>query len=164
MKKIDIDFYRSANRKSLLGLVVLLCGILSGIFVLSMRHDLSEKIAEIESTGIKKHKLNGNQRAEDGSVLQDAANQLSLPWGSLFALIEELSTDDILIQNLEGDGHSRTIKIVAQAPHAEAMLDYLERLKSSDKFSVNWRLLSHHKDENGALNFVIQSEFPEKNE
>jgi hypothetical protein len=40
------------------------------------------------------------------------------------------------------------------------MLAYLEQMKTAGKLNA-WRLLSHRKEEDGTLNFVIQAELPE---
>ena len=165
MQKLDIDFQSAAGKTFSVGTAVLVLAVLVGLALLLMQRDLSDRLAAMDAaqgrTAASEKSAAGNkQKSEGDQLLQAAFNQLVLPWGEVFAAVEEATDDQVLLLTLEGDGRNRVIKIAAQAPYAEAMLAYLERLKSNGKLN-GWRLLNHHEGEDGALHFVIQADLPE---
>lgn len=165
MQKLDIDFQRPASRVPSAGMALLALAVLAGLALLLTQRDLNNQLAAMDAvqgrtaTGEKSGAAN-QKKSEGDLALQAAFNQLTLPWGEVFAAVEEAASDQVLLLALEGDGRNRVIKITAQAPHAEAMLAYLERLKGNGKLS-GWRLLSHREGDDGALHFVIQADLAE---
>lgn len=165
MQKLDIDFQSAAGKSPSAGMAVLVLTVLVGLALLLMQRDLSDRLAAMDAAqgriaASEKSGAGNKQRSEGDQALQTAFNQLTLPWGEVFASVEEAADDQVLLLALEGDGRNRVIRIAAQAPHAEAMLAYLERLKGSGKLG-GCRLLSHREDDDGALHFVIQADLPE---
>ena len=165
MQKLDIDFQASTRKLPSAGTALLVVALLAGLALLLLQRNLSDQLAEMDAalghsaTSGKSGAMSGPD-AEGGRELQAAFNQLILPWGEVFAAVEEAAGDQVLLLGLEGDGRNRVVKITAQAPHAEEMLGYLERLKRNGSLN-KWRLLSHREDDRGALHFVIQADLPE---
>ena len=165
MQKLDIDFQASTRKLPSAGMAVLVVAVLAGLMLLLLQRDLSGQLAEMDATlehsaaSGKSGAMSGKD-AEGDRDLHAAFNQLVLPWGEVFAAVEDAAGDQVLLLGLEGDGRNRVAKITAQAPHAEEMLDYLERLKRNGRLN-RWRLLSHREDDKGALHFVIQADLPE---
>lgn len=165
MQKLDIDFQNTGGKTLLGGTAMLVLAVLAGLALLQVQHDLGNQIAAIDAAmgknaAVEKSAGANQKKQGEDQVVQAAFNQLTLPWGDVFAAVEEASDKKVLLLALEGDGRNRVVKISAKAPHAETMLAYLERLKSSGKLG-GWRLLSHREEEDGTLRFVIQAVLPE---
>jgi Tfp pilus assembly protein PilN len=62
----------------------------------------------------------------------DAANgvirRLNLPWDELFSTLEASVGDDVVLIDVAPDPEARTVGIVAEARHPQAMLEYAQRL------------------------------------
>ena len=165
MHRLDIDFQASTRRRPSAGVAVLVVAVLAGLVLLLLQRDLSGQLAEMDailghSAAPEKSRAMSGQDAEGERELHAAFNQLVLPWGEVFAAVEDAAGDQVLLLGLEGDGRNRVVKITAQTHHAEEMLGYLERLKRNGSLN-RWRLLSHREDDKGALHFVIQADLPE---
>lgn len=161
MQKLDIDFQSAPGKAPSAGVALLVLAVLAGLALLQVQRDLGNQLAAIDAvqgriTAGEKSGAASQKKSEGDQAIQTAFNQLTLPWGDVFAAVEEAADKQVLLLALEGDGRNRVIKITAQAPHADAMLAYLERLKSNGKLG-GWRLLSHREDDKGALHFVIQA-------
>jgi hypothetical protein len=165
MHKLDIDFQSAPGKAPSAGMILLVLAVLGGLALVQVQRDLGNQLAAMDAAQGRSaagEKLGAaNQKKSDGDqAAQTAFNQLTLPWGEVFAAVEEAADKQVLLLALEGDGRNRVIKITAQAPHVEDMLAYLGRLKSNGKLG-GWRLLSHREDDKGALHFVIQAVLPE---
>ena len=161
MQRLDLDFQRSAGKRPSAGLVLLVLAVLVGLALLLVQRDLVAQLALIDAAqGRAAASSKPTDTKEGDQALQDAFSQLTLPWGEVFASVEDAADEQVLLMALEGDGRNRVVKIAAQAPHAVAMLDYLERLKNEGRLG-GWRLLSHREDDKGVLHFVIQADLPE---
>lgn len=165
MQRLDIDFQASTGKLPSAGVAVLVIAVLAGLALLLLQRDLSGQLAEMDTTlghsaASEKSRAMSGRDAEGDRELRAAFNQLVLPWGEVFAAVEDATEDRVLLLGLEGDGRNRLVRITAQAPHAEDMLAYLERLKTSRKLG-GWRLLSHSEDDKRMLRFVIQADLPE---
>ena len=164
MQKLDIDFQKTSAKAPSAGMSLLVLAVLAGLALVLMQRDLSNQISAIdalqERSAAGEKSAAAHPKSDAEQAAQTAFNQLTLPWGDVFAAVEDAAEQQVLLLALEGDGRNRVIKITAQAPHTEAMLAYLERLKSSGKLGA-WRLLSQREDDNGALHFVIQAVLPE---
>ena len=165
MQKLDIDFQASTGKPPSAGMAVLVIAVLAGLVLLLVQRNLSDQLAETDaalghSASSGKSGVMSGQDAEGDRELHAAFNQLVLPWGEVFAAVEDAAGDQVLLLGLEGDGRNRVVKITAQAPHAEEMLDYLERLKRNGRLN-RWRLLNHREDDKGVLQFIIQADLPE---
>jgi len=163
MQKLDIDFQHPAGKTHYAGKALLVFAVIAGLVLLTMQRDLNDQVALLDASQGRaeaSERLIAGSKQEGDPSLQVAYNQLMLPWGDVFASVEDAADEQVLLMGLEGDGRNRAVKIAAQAPHAVAMLDYLERLKSNGKLS-GWRLLSHREDDKGSLHFVIQADLPE---
>lgn len=162
MRKLDIDFQNSGGKPSHAGTAVLVLAVIVAAAMLLIQRSLNDQLDLMEATHTSTaahDKSSAGSQQDDDPALQIAFNQLMLPWGGVFAAVEAAANDQVLLRSLDGNGRNRVIKITAQAPHAVAMLDYLQALKESGKLT-GLQLLSHREDDKGALNFVIQADFP----
>lgn len=76
---------------------------------------------------------------------QSVIRRLNLPWDDLFVTLEASVSDDVVLIDVQPDPDARTIGITAEARHAQAMLDYGQRLSDSallkDAFIQNHQVL-----------------------
>ncbi len=60
---------------------------------------------------------------------------LSPPWEDVFRTVEALNGKDIAVLSLEPDPSSAQVRVGAEARNTQAMIDYLERLRTSETLS-----------------------------
>ncbi|MCB1958341.1 MAG: hypothetical protein KDG55_21915 [Rhodocyclaceae bacterium] len=147
MKTLDLDF-RRRTRRSLLGLLLLVAGILACGLVLADLSDtqaeLDEELrvlARIEAARPASAPPSARERAakaraakaesETIASAQAVAGRLAIPWGPLLAAIEEADGSDVAITALSPDPDKRRIRIDAQARDLRAMIRYNGRLANS---------------------------------
>ena len=162
MKRLDINFQRANSDARPAGLALLVFSVLVAISLMMMQRDLENQMAELDAKSVLNENgaASGTANPDRDKITQAAFNQLNLPWEDVFAAVEEAANSRVLLLALEGEGRNRVIRITAEAPHADAMLAYLEELKRNGNLS-GWRLMSHRKNDAGVLRFVIQADLPE---
>ncbi len=147
MKMLELDF-RKGTRRSVLGLLLLVAGLLACGIVLAdlsdTRGQLEEErtaLARFEAARPATPPMSARERAAraraatseratvDGA--RAVAERLSIPWGALLATIEEADGADVAITSLSPDADKRRIRIDAQARDLRAMLRYNARLANS---------------------------------
>lgn len=163
MRRLDIDFQRVSGRSPSAGMVLLVLALLVGGALLLAQQNLSDQLAAMDEMRVQADAgadTSIKQDSESDRVLQQAFDQMALPWAEVFASVEEAAGSQVLLLGLEGDGSNGVIRIFASATGVETMLAYLEQMKTTGKLNA-WRLLSHRKEEDGTLHFVIQAELPE---
>lgn len=165
MHKLDIDFQSTTGKAPSAGMALLALAVLLGLALLLLQNNISNQLAAMDAAQGRiasggKEGTASQKKSESDQSAQAAFNQLTLPWSDVFAALEAAADKQVILLALEGDGRNRVIKVVAQAPHADAMFAYLDRLKSNGKLG-GWRLLSHRKGDDGVLHFEIQAVLPE---
>lgn len=143
---LDLDFV-AAPRAMRLGRGVLalgVAGVLAGAIVVAdawhtrrtERHTLSQ-IAMISVPKAPRVAVDPAMLRAAGSVTRE----LQLPWGQLLASLETIASRDVAVLSIEPTASQQTLRITADARHAEAMLDYVAQLKQQSLAQV--MLTSH---------------------
>lgn len=69
------------------------------------------------------------ERLEEESRNAEAVvRQLTLPWATLIATIEQAATREVAILQLQPDADQRVLRLMAEARNREAMFEYVRRL------------------------------------
>jgi hypothetical protein len=72
------------------------------------------------------------ERIEEESRSAEAVvRQLTLPWATLIATIEQAATRDVAILQLQPDADQRVLRLMAEARNRDAMFEYVRRLGSA---------------------------------
>lgn len=186
MRTFEIDFslegtpwFRAVSRRwlqaSRLGWTLLVCGALAATYALARHHAALaarrayqtqvERIAQQEAA---RHRLElAHQPAPSRPYLEDkkwqrAAAELSRPWTSSLAAIEETATSPIYLTALRVDPVSGHIQIDAEAPHYEDILAYVLSLQKEVSLTEP-QLISHEStqepDGRASVKFSVQMQW-----
>lgn len=85
--------------------------------------------------------------------------QLTLPWGPLVGVLEQASTRDVALLQLQPDATQRTLRLTGEARDRAAMFEYLRRLSSAKRLA-DVHLVSHqveHANPQRPIQFSVQA-------
>ena len=146
--RLELDFAGAQRRSRGAGLAVLAAGALVLSFALWQSDLHTERIASLEgeltTLGVdrdadRRRAAAAPARGGDADERVRKANkvirQLSPPWEDVFTTIESLNGKDIAVLSLEPEPVSAQVRVGAEARTTEAMLEYLERLRTSARLS-----------------------------
>lgn len=68
--------------------------------------------------------------------LDALARYLAAPWDELFAVFEQRRPGQAIVQRIEQDAATGSVRLTARARHAEAMMDYVTALESDPRLSA----------------------------
>lgn len=154
MRALDLD-YQVGARRSVIGAVVLVAGVLLATVALieyrSMREELAAweiRVAEVRTaakrgpTGVPRPPRDRDAAAEEIRLASRALQRLSSHWTELFGALESARADGVALLAIEPDPGRNTVKLTAEAKSAENMLAYVERLQGAEMLA-NVTLASH---------------------
>jgi Tfp pilus assembly protein PilN len=85
--------------------------------------------------------------------------QLTVPWSALIGALEQASTRDVALLQLQPDADQRRLRLTAEARDREAMFAYLRRLESAPALA-EVVLVSHqvqNEDPQRPIQFAVQA-------
>lgn len=143
-----LDFAGQQQRSRAPGLIAIaLAGVVFALVLLQSDMN-AERIAALEAElltlGIDRQaeRLREGRKPKRSGDLDDRVKKannvirlLSPPWEDVFRTVEALNGKDISVLSLEPDPNSAQVRIGAEARNAQAMIDYLERLRTSETLS-----------------------------
>lgn len=100
---------------------------------------------EVLSTLSIENPQRATRAAADPALVRSAAivrRELQMPWGQLLLALERVPSRDVAVLTIEPASAQRTLRITADARHADAMLDYLAQLKQQ---SLTHVVLTSHQ-------------------
>ncbi len=170
MKRLELDFIARPRRPLWPG-VLLLAVSLAIAGALGMHyHNVQLELERLETAGGLLSAQRRPQRAIPKERVEEAAKnaetvvrQLTLPWALLVETVEQASTGDVALLQLQPDAQQRTLRLTAEARHQAAMLEYLRRLGAA-KVLTDVHLVSHQvqrEDPQHPVQFVVQAAFRE---
>jgi hypothetical protein len=81
--------------------------------------------------------------AEEVRSAEAVMRQLGVPWGSLVQAIEQASTRDVAVLQLQPDPDNGVVRLTAEARNSKAMFEYVRRLGAA-KGLADAHVVSHH--------------------
>jgi hypothetical protein len=96
---------------------------------------------------------------EEAKGVQAVVRQLTVPWASVIQAIEQASSRDVALLQLQPDAENRLVRITAEARNAEAMFEYARRLGSA-KGLAEVHVVSHQvqrEDPQRPIQFSVQA-------
>jgi hypothetical protein len=152
MRALSLDYERKPGRRSSLGALVLLLGVIAVLIVADLAVEANRERAESEAAlGRTDRKrvpvVRGSERdtkrmAEEMKVADSIAERLTLPWADLFSALESSSNNTVALLALEPDLPKRLLRITAEAKNKADMLAYVHRL-TEDPRLLNVHLMDH---------------------
>jgi len=166
MKRLELDFIAPPRRPIWPGVLLLAVALgLAGVLG-THYHTLRLKLERLETAGGLVAGERRPQRAiprerieEEAKNAEAVVRQLALPWASLVETVEQASTRDVALLQLQPDAQQRLLRLTAEARHQEAMLEYLRRLVSASLLA-DVHVVSHQvqqEDPQRPIQFAVQA-------
>jgi hypothetical protein len=137
-KPLELDYIAPARRPFWPGLVVLAFSLAVAGGLLAAYRDAQQQVVRLQAeSGLAAPDARAarpipKERIEEESRNAEAVvRQLTLPWATLIATIEQAATRDVAILLLQPDADQRVLRLMAEARSREAMFDYVRRLGAS---------------------------------
>ena len=96
---------------------------------------------------------------EESRAAEAVVRQLTLPWATLIATIEQAATRDVAILQLQPDADQRVLRLMAEARNRDAMFEYVRRLGAAkglgDVHIVNHQV--QREDPQRPIHFSVQA-------
>jgi len=146
--------------------VVLAVALAVALWMFARYRDAQLEVARLETESglisparrparvVSKERLDEEARAAEAVV-----RQLTVPWASLIASIEQAATRDVAILQLQPDAEKRQLRLTAEARHRDAMFEYLRRLAAAKGLDQVY-LVSHQvqrEDPLRPIQFSVQA-------
>lgn len=165
-RRLELDYLAPARRARWPGLVVLALSLALGAWLVARYGEARREIVRIETESglmsperrparaLPRERLEAQARAAEAVV-----RQLSVPWGALIGALEQSSTRDVALLQLQPDADQRRLRLTAEARDREAMFAYLRRLESAPALG-DVHLVSHqvqNEDPQRPIQFAVQA-------
>lgn len=166
-RAIELDFARRRPRLTGRGLLLLLVGAVTAVFVVvdyraaaAESAGLEWRLAALEGAGRPAKVDKATQRAEQDAAA--AINDLTTPWSSLLRELELASADSngtVAVLGIEPDRDKHEVHVLAEARSLPIALAYVERLQKSR--ALSYPMLQSHevqlKDPQHPVRFEIKA-------
>lgn len=151
MRALTLDFARAPRRTPWIGIALLVVGALALGQVVNHERALAAQIelADARLSTLATRSQTKPTRPADVEAQQEEirhANeilqQLALPWGALFNVVETSNEKEIALLSIQPDAGKRVLRLSGEAKNFEALLAYIARLEQSPMLSQVY-LTSH---------------------
>lgn len=140
MRALTLDFVRTSRRMPWVGMLLLIAGALALGQTSNQERALA---AQIELADARLERLAKGSQAKlalpaDAEALRqevqqanEILQQLALPWGALFKVVETSNEKEIALLSIQPDAGKRVLRLAGEAKNFEALLAYIARLEQS---------------------------------
>jgi hypothetical protein len=172
MRALNLDF-RRRRKAGRAGLLILAAGLAAAAAAGVQYRQLAEELAAAEA-GVRAAPASAERRkmvSAAGGDMQKVSveykraaeilQQLTLPWGELFASAESAAFPEVALLGIESDTDKRRVKISGEAKNLEAVLEYLRRIAARPALAEVY-LQSHDlqkQDPQRPVRFVLSAEW-----
>lgn len=170
LRRLQLDYVAAPRAPRALGLVVLAIALATAGLLVERFREARLELQRIEAAqqmlGPGKQVVRALPRQrldEEAKSVEAVLRQLALPWGSIIETVEEASTGDVAILQLQPDAPQRLLRLAAEARTQQAMLDYLRRLGAA-KALAEVHVVSHQvqmEDPMRPIQFTVQAQMKE---
>lgn len=140
MRALTLDFQRAARVIPWVGMLLLLIGAIVVGQVVNHERELAGQI-ELANARLEVLARGGQYKpaqAIDPETLQqeirhanEILQQLALPWGALFKVLETSNEKEIALLSIQPDAGKRVLRLAGEAKNFDALLAYIARLEQS---------------------------------
>jgi hypothetical protein len=165
-RRLELDYVAAPRRPRALGLLVLAIGIAVAAGLLERYRTVSEDLQRIETgrvllgpTARALRERSPQRLDEEAKRVEAVLRQLAMPWGAIIESVEEATTEDVALLQLQPDAQQRQLRLGAEARSQQAMLEYLHRLSAGRALSAV-HVVSHQvqiDDPHRPLRFTVQA-------
>jgi len=166
LRRLELDYIAPPRRPRSLGFAVLAIALATAGVLLERYREVKVELERIEAgqglLGTERRPVRAAPRerleAEAKSV-EAVLRQLALPWGTIIETVEDATTSDVAILQMQPDAQQRQLRLGAEARTQEAMLDYLRRLAAA-RALADVHVVSHQvqmEDPQRPIQFTVQA-------
>ncbi len=140
MRALALDFIRVPQRTPWIGVLLLIAGALVLGFVANHERALAAQIELADarlSTLATRSQAKPTRPADVEAQQQEIRHaneilqQLALPWGALFNVVETANDKEIALLAIQPDANKRVLRLAGEAKNFDALLAYIARLEQS---------------------------------
>lgn len=151
MRALTLDFLRARRNNPWVGMALLIVGALALGQAANYERALVGQIelAEARLGVLAKGSQSAPVQPEDAEELQqeirhanEILQQLALPWGTLFNVVEASNEKEIALLAIQPDAGKQVLRLTGEAKNFNALLAYIARLEQSPMLSQVY-LTSH---------------------
>jgi Tfp pilus assembly protein PilN len=165
-RRVELDYVAAPRRPVWPGVLLLILSLAVAGAIVPRYRDAQLELAGLQATAslvgaerrpvrtLSKERLDEELRSAEAVM-----RQLSLPWGSLVEALEQASTHDVAVLQLQPDADNRVLRLTAEARHSKAMFEYVRRLGAA-KGLADAHVVSHHmqrEDPQRPIQFSVQA-------
>lgn len=165
-RPLQLDYIAPPRRPRLVGVVLLAVAVAAaGVLVERYR----EVRLELDGIEARQGLLSAERRPvrttprerqdEEAKNAEAVLRQLALPWGAIIETLEDASTQDVAILQMQPDAQLKQLRLGAEARTYEAMIEYLRRLVAAKSLS-DVHIVSHQvqmDDPRRPVRFTVQA-------
>jgi Tfp pilus assembly protein PilN len=165
-RRLELDYVARPGASRTLGVLVLALGLVAAGLLVERYRAVNLELAQIET----QRSLLGTQRLalrassprqldEEAKRVESVLRQLALPWGAIIESVEDASTADVALLQLQPDAQQRQLRLGAEARSQQAMLEYLQRLAAA-RGLAEVHIINHQvraEDPQHPVRFTVQA-------
>ena len=164
--RLELDYLVPPRRAAWPGVLVLAASLALGAYLFERYRDARDALAGLEAQSgllsperrpvraLPRERLEAEAKAADA-----VGRQLTVPGSSLIATLEQASTREVALLQLQPEAEQRRLRLLAEARDREAMFAYLRRLESAPALA-EVVLVSHQvqsEDPKRPIQFSLQA-------
>lgn len=164
--RLELDYLAPPRRAAWPGVLVLAASLALGAYLFERYRDAREALAGLEAqTGLlsperRPVRALPRERLEaEAKAAEAVVRQLTVPWASLIATLEQASSREVALLQLQPEAEQRRLRLTAEARDREAMFAYVARLEKAPALA-EVHLVSHQvQNENPQrpIQFALQA-------
>lgn len=140
MRALALDFVRVPQRTPWIGVLLLVVGALVLGFVANHERALvaqielaDARLSTLATRSQAKPTRPGDIEAQQQEIrhANEILQQLALPWGALFQVVESANDKEIALLAIQPDAGKRVLRLAGEAKNFDALLAYIARLEQS---------------------------------
>jgi len=166
LPRLELDYVTAPRRPRLLGVLLLILSLAAAGILVERYRTVSQSLQQIETAqallGPEQLALRARSPArldEEAKQVEAVLRQLALPWGAIIESVEQATSDDVALLQLQPDAQQRQLRLGAEARTPQAMLDYLQRLAAARALTAV-HVVSHQvqvEDPHHPVRFTVQA-------
>jgi Tfp pilus assembly protein PilN len=166
LRRLELDYVARPRASRTLGVLVLALGLVAAGILVERYRSVSLKLEQLEAQramlGTQRLTLRASsprQLDEEAKRVEAVLRQLALPWGTIIESVEDASTADVALLQLQPDAQQRQLRLGAEARSQQAMLEYLQRLAAA-RGLAEVHVISHQvraEDPQHPVRFTVQA-------
>ncbi len=146
--RLELDYIAPRRRSHWIGLTLLGIALIIATHMVLRYREAQRNLASMEAAGLldtarqPTRSVSKERLDEQAKQVDIVMRQLALPWTQMIEALENASTDEVAVLQLQPDAQQHVLRVKAEAKNRRAMLAYLRRLGEMKGLS-DVHLVSH---------------------